>query len=131
PAANAGKTGGSDDDDLKILDEGASGPKAAKRQGPAAKGPAARGPDKSVPDVASYDICAQVVSYHGARLIVSVQNRFLKPKITVELAADAQIDLDLGNLSYAKPGDQITAVGYYITPGACQVVTDVEITLAN
>ena len=109
-----------------IADEGAAIPKVTKRRGPGAKGS-----DKSVPDVAAYDVCAQVVSYHGGRLIVSVQNRFLKPKITVELAADAQIGLDLGNLSIAKPGDKISAEGYYITPGVCEVVTSVEIALTN
>ena len=62
----------------EIPDEEAAGGKPPKRRGAAAKGP-----DKSVPNVASYDVCAEVLSYHAGRLIVSVQNRFLKPKITV------------------------------------------------
>ena len=35
-----------------------------------------------------------------------MQNRFFKPKITVELSADAQIDLDLGDLSAGQAGRQ-------------------------
>ena len=35
-------------------------------------------------------------AYHGGRLVVAVQNRFFKPRISVELSADAQIGLDLG-----------------------------------
>ena len=112
--------------DPGIVEEGAAGAKPPKRRGPASKGP-----DKSVPDVADYDICAQVVSYHGRRLVVSVQNRFFKPKITAELSADVQIGLDLGDLSMAKPGDKISAAGYYVTPGVCQMVDTVEVTLAN
>ena len=76
-------------------------------------------------------MCAQVLSYHGGRLIVSVQNRFFKPKITAELAADAQIGLDLGNLATAKPGDKISAEGFYVTPGVCQLVESVEVALAK
>ena len=53
-----------------------------------------------------------------------MQNRFFKPKITVEVAADAQIGLDLGDLSLAKPGEQISATGYYVTLGVCEVVTE-------
>ncbi|MGA2259163.1 MAG: hypothetical protein ABSG53_31205 [Thermoguttaceae bacterium] len=126
PGANAGKAHGPAPADAEIAEEGAANPKATKRRGPGAKGP-----DKSVPDVAAYDVCAEVVSFRGGRLIVSVQNRFFKPKITVELAADAKIGLDLGNLSIAKPGDKISAEGYYITPGTCEVVTSVEIALTN
>ena len=109
-----------------ILDDGAAGGKSSKRRGPAAKGP-----DKSVPDVAAYDVCAEIVSYQRGRLTVSVQNRFLKPKITVELAPDAQIGLDLDDLSLAKPGDKISATGYYATPGLCEQVDSVEVTLSN
>ena len=103
-----------------------SGTKAAKRRGPGPKGP-----DKSVPDVAAYDVCRQVVNFRGGRLVVSVQNRFFKPKITVELAADAKIGLDLGDLSVVKPGEQISATGYYVNPGTCDVVTNLEVALTN
>ncbi len=113
----------------------AGAPPAADRE-PApkpgrARGPGAKGPKLSVPDVAAYDVCAQIVSCRGGRLIVSVQNRFFKPKITVELSADAQIGLDLGNLSLAKPGDKISATGYYIAPGICEVTNSVEVALTN
>jgi len=126
PGPNADKARAAATDDLDLTEGGAASPKATKRRGPGAKGP-----DKSVPDVASYDVCAQVVSHRGGRLIVSVQNRFLKPRITVELAPDAQIGLDLGNLSVAKPGDKLSGMGFYITPGTCEVVMNVEIALAN
>jgi len=96
-----------------------------------ARGPKVKASKPSVPDVAGYDVCAQVVSCRGGRLIVSVQNRFFKPKITVELTADAQIGLDLGNLSTAKPGDKISAVGYYVTPGICEVTDSVEVAMTN
>jgi len=125
PAPNAAKPGGRSPDEPD-LEEGSPSAKPSKRRGPGGKGP-----DKSAPDVAAYEICAQVVSFRGGRLIASVQNRFFRPKMTVELAADAQIGLDLGNLSFARPGDRISATGYYIKQGICDVVTDVEVTLAN
>ena len=65
-----------------------------------------------------------------AALIVNVPNRFFKPRITVELTADVQIGLDLGNLSLAKVGDKISAAGYYVTPGICEAGT-IEVALAN
>jgi hypothetical protein len=114
------------DEGIVIPDAGAPGPKTPKKRGPAAKGP-----DKSVPDVAAYDVCAEILSYHNGRLIVSVQNRFLKPKITVELAPDAHIGLDLEDLSLAQPGDKISASGFYITAGVFQQTDSVEVTLTN
>ena len=126
PGPNPGKARGPAPADPDIADEGAATAKAAKRRATGAKGP-----DKSVPDVAAYDVCAEVVGFHGGRLIVSVQNRFFRPRIMVELAADAKIGLDLGDLSMAKPGDKISAVGYYVTEGTCEVVARVEIALAN
>ena len=90
--------------------------------------------DKSVPDVATYDICGRVLGFHAGKLTVSVQNRFLKPKITVDVAADAQIGLDLGDvgdLSLAEPGDKISAAGYCIKPGSCEIVKNVEIALSK
>ena len=42
-------------------------------------------------EVDSYEVCGQVVSFHGRRLMVNVQNRFFKPRITAELAPDALI----------------------------------------
>ena len=112
--------------DPGLPDEATDGGKAPKKRGPAAKGP-----DKSVPEVADYDVCAQVVSFRGGRLIVSVPNSFFKPKVTVELAADAQIGLDLGDPSVVKPGDKLSAVGFFIKPGFCDVVESVEVALAN
>jgi hypothetical protein len=113
--------------DPGIPDDGPANNKSTKRRGSASKAP-----DKSVPDVASYDICAQVVSCHAGRLIVNVQNRFFKPKITAELAPDATIDLDLGNLTAIKPGDNVTAAeGYYLNPGVCEKTLSIEVALAN
>ena len=107
------------------LDDGAGGKSPKKRP------PAAKGPDKSVPDVANYDVCAEIVSNRNGHMVVSVQNRFLKPRITVDLAADARIDLDLGDLSLAKPGDKIQAEGFYAVPGTCEEVDSVEVALSN
>ncbi len=97
-----------------------------KRGGHAGKSPAA-----SVPDVASYEVCAQVVSYHNRKLTLNAPNRFFKHKITVELSPDAEIALDLSDLSMAKPGDKVSAKGYYIRPGVCQHTDSVVITLSS
>jgi hypothetical protein len=105
------------------VDDGAGKLKSPKRRG--------KGPDKSVPDVAAYEVCAQIVSCHNGRLTVNVQNRFLKSKITAELAADAKIDLDLGNLSVVKPGDKISGEGFYLNEGICEKTLSVEVALAN
>jgi hypothetical protein len=64
-------------------------------------------------------------------MIVNVQNRFLKPRITAELAADAVIDLDLGNLAAVKPGDKVAALGFYLNPGVCEKTQVIEVALSN
>jgi hypothetical protein len=114
--------------DPNIPGTGDEPPAAAKpkRGGRAGKSPAA-----SVPEVASYEVCAQVSSYHNHRLTVTAQNRFFKPRITAELSPDAEIALDLSELSVAKPGDKVSAKGYYITPGLCQHTDSLTVTLAN
>ncbi len=112
--------------DIEIPEQQSVAPPAAKRRGPGAKLPG-----KSVPDVAAYDICAQVVSFHNGRLIVNVQNRFFKPKITVELAADAQIGLDLADMSLVKPGDKVAALAFCANLGVCEVTRTIEVALAN
>jgi hypothetical protein len=111
---------------------GADSPAAAKpKRGTGGRASAGKGPAVSVPEVASYEVCAQVVSYRNHKLIVSPPNHYFKQKITVELSPEAEIALDLSDLNMAKPGDQVSAKGYYITPGVCQHTDSVVITLAN
>jgi hypothetical protein len=107
-------------------DEPPAGAKPKRGGGRAAKSPAA-----SVPAVASYEVCAQVVSYHNRKLTVTAPNRYFKQKITAELSPEAEIALDLSDLSFAKPGDKVSAKGYYIQPGVCQHTDSVVITLSN
>jgi hypothetical protein len=111
--------------DPGTIEEDTAGPKPPKR-----RGTGATGSDRSVAEVASYDVCAQVVTHRGGRLIVSVQNRFFKPKITAELSGDVQIGLDLGSLTLAKPGDKISAAGFYVTQGTCEA-TSIVVALTN
>jgi hypothetical protein len=108
-----------------LPDDGAAG-KSAKRRPPAAKGP-----DKSVPDIAVYDVCAEIVSYRAGHLVVNVQNRYLKPRILADLTPDARIGLDLDDLSLAKPGDKVTASGFYATAGVCEQVDSIEVALSS
>jgi hypothetical protein len=111
---------------------GADAPAAGKpKRGGGSTARAGKNAAASVPEVASYEVCAQIVSYHNHRLIVSPPNRYFKQKITVELTPEAEIALDLSDLNTAKPGDQVSAKGYYITPGICQHTDSVVITLAN
>ena len=84
-----------------------------------------------MPEVANYDVCAQVVTYRGGKLVVNVANRFLKSKITVEMSAEAKIDLDLGDLSNAKAGDKVSAVAGYVNPGLCELTLELEVALAS
>jgi len=118
-AAGAGEAPGLADPG--IGDEPPAGSKSKHGKGPAA----------TVPEVASYEVCAQVVSCHSRRLIVNVPNRFFKSKITAELSSDAEIALDVSDLSVVKAGDKVSATGYYITPGVCQQTNKLTITLAN
>jgi hypothetical protein len=124
PGPMPGKASGRAPADPGILGDAPAGGKSPKRRA------GAKGPDKLVPDVAAYDVCAQLVSYRGGRMTVTVHNRFFKPRIAVELSPDAQIDLDLGNLSLAKASDNISATGYYITPGICEAGS-IEVALTN
>jgi hypothetical protein len=114
--------------DLAPPEDGADGGKTPKRRGATAK--AAK---KSVPDVADYDICAQVVSVHAGRMIVNVPNEFFKPRITVDLAKDAQIGLDLGlrDIACVKPGDKFSADVLYLKPGVGYMVETLEIALTD
>jgi hypothetical protein len=98
--------------------------KQTKRGGRAGKG-------ASVPDVASYEVCGQVASYHNHRLAVTAPNRFFKAHITAELSPDAEIALDLADLTVARPGDKVSANGYSITKGVCIHTDSLVITLAN
>jgi hypothetical protein len=85
----------------------------------------------AVPDVAEYEVCAQVISYHSRRVTVNVQNRYMKSRIIADLSPEAEVALDLSDLSTAKPGDKVSARGYYITPGVCQRTEFLTITLAK
>ena len=100
--------------------------RASSRRGGADKGPAA-----SVPDVTSYDVCAQILGFRGRRLTVSVQSRYFKAsRVSVELTSDAEIALNISDLSAVKPGDKVSARGFYVTPGVCETGS-LTVTLAN
>ena len=107
-------------------DDSAAGSKPKRGSGRSGKNPGA-----SVPEVASYEVCAQIVSYHNRKLTVSAPNRYFKLKISAELSPEAEIALDLCDLSMAKPGDKVSAKGYYITPGVCPRTDSLIVTLAN
>ncbi len=108
-----------------VLDDGAGG-KAPKNARPRRKGPTSRCPTSR-----TTTFCAEIVSNRNGHMIVNVQNRFMKSRITVDLAADARIDLDLGDLSLAQPGDKIQAQGFYAVQGTCEQVDSVEVALSN
>src|SRR5262249_1354466 len=109
-----------------VGDEPAPGAKPKRGGGRAGKSPAA-----SVPDVASYEVCAQVVSYRNHKLTVNAPNRFFKQKISAELSPEVEIALDLSDLTIAKPGDKVSAKGYSLQPGVCQHTDSLVITLSN
>lgn len=81
-----------------------------------------KAPSENVPVVASYEISGQVVSYKSGHLIVLAQNRYFKPRINVELSDNATIDLDLADLSIAKPGDGISVHGFSAAPGSAEAM---------
>ena len=110
--------------ETEIVEDGSAGSPSAKRHVPG------KGPDKSAPDVATYEVCGQVVTYRNGRLVVAVKNRFFRPKISVEVSDNAQIDVELGILTVVKPGDRIAAAGGFITRGTCEAF-DVLVALAN
>jgi hypothetical protein len=126
PPGRGPQNGAGPDADAPPVDEAPPINSKPKRSGRGGKTPAL-----NVPDVASYEVCAQIVSYHGHRMTVTAPNRFFKAKITAELSPDAEIRLDLSDLSLAKPGDKVSGQGYYLTPGMCPHTDSVTITLAN
>jgi len=72
-------------------------------------------------------VAGQIKAIKNGKLTVAAKQH----KIIVELAEDVQIELELGNLSLAKPqaGDEIKLTGKEVQPG--KIVADsVEITLA-
>ena len=127
PAPGAGtEPGPAASAEPEIVEDGSADAPSPKRRVPGAKGPV-----KSVPDVAAYDVCAKIVSYRNGRMVVAVKNRFFRPTLAVEVSPDVQIDLDLGNLSAAKPGDRIAAAGGYAKPGTCELTMEIQVALAN
>ena len=63
--------------------------------------------------------------------MVTAPNRFFKARISAELSPDAEIAVDISDLSAVKPGDKVSARGYYITPGICPRTDSLVVTLTN
>jgi hypothetical protein len=81
--------------------------------------PAATRKPAGNPNVESFEIRAQVASYRAGKLTVFVQNPYFKPRLTVDLADDAVIEVESGDLTFVKPGDaaSVVAISFEIGKG--------------
>lgn len=74
-------------------------------------------------------IGGQIASIKGeGRVTLNVPN--LSPKLRVQIAEDAEIDVDVAELSLARPGARIDLVGMMFQPGMGQI-SEANIELAE
>ena len=98
---------------------------------PKRSGAAGKGLPRTCPKSPPMKSGVQITSYHGHKLMVTAPNRFFKARISAELSPDAEIAVDISDLSAVRPGDKVSARGYYITPGVCPRTDSLVVTLTN
>lgn len=97
------------------------------------KGRFARGSKAAVPATRTFDIHGQIIGLKNGKLSVRAPNPYLPPVLTVEIAEEADIDVELAGLSalaLVRPGDRIAARCQQVAPNAGRIL-EAEITLSQ
>jgi hypothetical protein len=101
-----------------------------KRPTPRPAAPKAKANDSGLE---TFTIRASITSLKNGKAVLQLPTRHFKSGIKVDIAPDAQVDVDLrgpSGLTYARKGDKVKILGMQLGPNLAQAM-DVQVTLAN